>query len=352
MTSSVFQKWLPNSFADLFSSRDPKIEYVKNPALKTIHPDFKGTPFHPKSQMFLNIDNKEAGENFWKLLRWKLIHKNQKARYKEKEDYELCLFDDDALLEDDRDFIAWLGHASFLIQINGKRILTDPCLTAPPTKDRLCDLPFAIDELRPDYYLISHGHYDHLDEETLNKFEGGTALIPLKMSGLIQDINPSIRTQEAGWFQQYQLDEPFEITFLPSYHWYRRTLTDKNKILWGSYLIKTGDKTIFFAGDTAYSPHFQSINDVFPKIDIALLPIGAYDPMFVNKKSHMSPGQALMAFEELNAQTFVPMHYGTFDLSDEPLGEPEKLLKLKSTTQNIQFLKIGEPLWLNLPTKS
>lgn len=119
-----------------------------------------------------------------------------------------------------------------------------------------------------------------------------------------------------------------------------------DKVLWGSYLIKTKNKTIYFAGDTAYSSHFKDISELFD-IDIAILPIGAYEPRYFMKNNHMNPEEALQAFKDLKAKEFIPMHFGTFDLSDEPLGEPEAILREIGKDENIIFLNIGDKLYLN-----
>lgn len=327
-----------------FNAYADNIQYLKNPALKSLDHQFKGNPF--KDGIFLNLDNTENGGNFWKVIKWKLSP-NPKAQIKSEERYQIEVIKNPQLLETQKDFICWLGHASYLIQLNGKRLLTDPCLTAPPLMDRLTELPFAIEGIDPDYLLISHGHYDHLDADTLKQFQNCKALVPLKMAPLIEEINPKIESQEAGWFQQYGLKkEPFNIYFLPAYHWYRRTLNDKNTQLWGSFIIETSELCLYFGGDSGYAPHFKTIQEFFPKIDIAMLPVGAYEPRWMMKNSHMNPQEALKAYDDLGAQTLLPMHYGTFDLTDEPMGEPESLLRSSKTTQNLKLLKIGEPLWL------
>ena len=119
----------------------------------------------------------------------------------------------------------------------------------------------------------------------------------------------------------------FEIVFLPAHHWNRRWMNDTNRELWGSFLIRTGDKTIYFAGDTAYANHFKEIRKLAGTIDYVFMPIAAYRPDWMMRRAHVSPQEAVNAFNDLGAKYFVPMHYGTFDLSDEPIGEPIRLLK-------------------------
>lgn len=162
------------------------------------------------------------------------------------------------------------------------------------------------------------------------------------MSKLIQKINPTIITQEAGWYQQYVIAEDFDIYLLPAHHWHKRGLADKDEVLWGSFLIKTKYKSIYFGGDSGYSKHFKDIYKTFGKIDIAILPIGTYAPRWFMRPSHMNPTEALKAYRDLHATTLIPMHFGTFDLSDEPLGEPEQILQKIGEKENIHFLTIGQ----------
>jgi len=226
-------------------------------------------------------------------------------------------------------------------------LLLDPCLTSPPIIKRQSELPIEIKDLKPDYLLISHGHYDHLDADTIEQFENAECLIPLKMGALIEDMNPALTYQEAGWYQEYNLDEAFKVTFLPAQHWYRRSAFDTNTVLWGSFMIETGEQTLYFSGDTAYGEHFKTISNLFGNIDLAILPIGAYAPRWFMHTNHASPEESVDAFKELNAKKFMPMHYGTFDLSDEPMGEPIELLKaamLNTTNEQdrLAIVDIGE----------
>ena len=134
---------------------------------------------------------------------------------------------------------------------------------------------------------------------------------------------------------------------MPAKHWNKRGLTDFNKTLWGSFIIKSNNKTIYFAGDTAVGNHFKEIAEFFPKIDVALMPIGAYKPEFIMKDAHISPWEALEAFNHLQAKLFIPMHYGTYDLSDEPFGEPYRVMQKEKDNYNIRVLDVGEEFLLN-----
>jgi len=317
--------------------------YIQNKNLKTIKKDFKGNLF--VNNRFLNLYGKSGGGNFLDLLKWKLGSIASK-KLKKNDEYKLNVIKNKSILNEKKDYIYWLGHASFLIQINGKKILTDPCLTSPPFIKRKTKLPIDIKDIKPDYILISHGHYDHLDLKTLEQFSSAIALIPLNMAKIINKTNKSIICQEASWYQKYDINENFEISFLPSHHWHRRGIKDHDKLLWGSFLIKSNNKTIYFAGDTAYSQHFKDIQKVVKNIDISLMPIGAYEPRWFMKSSHINPSEAIQASNDLNAKLIIPMHFGTFDLSDESLGDPIKTFKKVSLKQNVKILDIGEKLLL------
>jgi L-ascorbate metabolism protein UlaG (beta-lactamase superfamily) len=321
-----------------------KRKITKAPGLPVLKKEFQGNEI--VDDKFQNLYGKSGGKSFWKVLQWRLSENVQK-REKAEENYSLAVTDASNVLQDKDDYILWLGHASYLIQINGKKIVTDPCLTSPPFIKRHTDLPIPIEAIKPDYLLMSHGHFDHLDSDTVKHFGGATALVPLNMSGLIGELNPEIKCREAGWYQQYEISDGFQIIFLPAHHWHRRSTSDLNKILWGSFLIKTEETSIYFGGDTAYSKHFKDIGELFGGIDTVILPIAAYAPRWFMKASHINPEEAMQAFKDLQARTLIPMHYGTFDLSDEPMGEPERHLREISGGKNVTFLNIGQKFLLN-----
>ncbi|MEA3467833.1 MAG: MBL fold metallo-hydrolase [Thermodesulfobacteriota bacterium] len=319
-------------------------KYINNPGLPCIKSGFKGNEII--GDVFQNLYGKSGGSSLWQVLKWR-FSKNVQKKVKVEESYSLPVIPAQNTLQDNDDYILWLGHASWLIQVGGKKIVTDPCLTAPPFVKRLTRLPIPIEDIKPDCLLISHGHYDHLDTDTLEHFGGASALIPLNMTRLIKKINPDIKCYEAGWYQPYENTEDFQVIFLPAHHWHRRNSHDYNEVLWGSFLIKTKTTSIYFGGDSGYSNHFKDIGELFGGIDTAILPIAAYAPRWFMKASHINPEEAMQACKDLKVKRFIPMHYGTFDLSDEPLGEPEHRLKNISRQQAVTFLTIGEKYLLN-----
>jgi L-ascorbate metabolism protein UlaG (beta-lactamase superfamily) len=231
------------------------------------------------------------------------------------------------------DMLVWLGHAGFLLRVGGVSLLFDPVLFSSVGLRHRHALPCQPQDVRNiDYLLLSHGHRDHLDEQSIKLLAKQNpqvrALAPLGMAALLRGMVPGLPVQEAGWWQQFDLGPaaPFELYYLPASHWHRRGAFDLNKVLWGSFLIKTEDRLIYFAGDTSYGDHFEQIEQAFGPLDIVLLPIGAYKPPFMMHMSHVNPHEAAKAANVLRAGHLVPMHHGTFDLSDEPASEPLRLL--------------------------
>jgi L-ascorbate metabolism protein UlaG (beta-lactamase superfamily) len=157
------------------------------------------------------------------------------------------------------------------------------------------------------------------------------------------------KVQTAGWYQQFNTDSQMvKISFLPARHWSRRGLSDTNRHLWGSFVVEAGGKKIFFSGDTGYGNHFKQVGSLFNGIDICIIGVGAYKPEWFMSPNHISPSDAVKAANEMNAKICIPMHYGTFDLSDEPMGEPEKiLLKEKEEARldaELHLLPVGKNL--------
>ena len=170
----------------------------------------------------------------------------------------------------------------------------------------------------------------------------GLNIAPLLRSWRIK--NPII---EAGWYQQYQLETDVQVSYLPAKHWNRRGLHDMNDMLWGSFMLQSPTQTIYFGADSGLGIHYPEIAQLFPNIDVAILGIGAYKPEWFMNTAHTSPADALVAFEQLNAKQLIPMHHGTFDLSDEPVFYPKQDLMLLQEQHNItavQHLSIGNKM--------
>jgi len=304
--------------------------FSSNPDLPSVKPDFPGNPY--KNGRFVGpFRSINSGrESSWNYATWKLNPNRKRAPAETSSDTPVVSYHQQA--HNQKSHIVWLGHATVLLHLNGRSILVDPILRTPKLfhGSRLGRLPTTPDKLSIDYLLATHAHRDHLDKQTVVQLSGSSikAFTPLKMGKLLSRWRSDINVQEAGWYQAYDTGSDISITLLPAFHWSRRSLFDTNSILWGSYLIRTDEVTVFIAGDTGYADHFKEIGRLFDDIDYAILPIGSYEPDHIHKNSHMTPEQALQAFEDLNANTMIPVHYGTFDLSDEPIAEPmERLIQ-------------------------
>ena len=236
----------------------------------------------------------------------------------------------------EKPIITWIGHSTFLIQMNNINILTDPIFgDATSLFPRILQPGINLGQLPPiDYVIISHNHLDHMDEQALlvlrDMHPGCTFLVPLGDKQWF-DARNFTRVCEYTWWQDdnFVLPDGSEVrfTFLPAFHWSQRGMFDKNKSLWGSWMIQLGGKTIYFGGDTAYSRHFKSIGKEFERIDCAILPIGPCDPHKWMKFSHANAQGAYQGFKDLNARHFIPMHWGTFYFGTDTFDTPMMMLK-------------------------
>ncbi len=331
------------------SERKAAVTYVGNEKLPVV---LEGYPGNIRDGNVFRDPDYEMDLSFARVIQWRLFSSNPQSEEKKNDPYRLTVLRAPQIFGMKEDMIVWLGQSSFLIRIDGKTLLLDPVVGDTTFNTRKCDRAIEVTDIKGiDYLLVSHTHFDHLDKYTIrnSKLSGTKALLPLRMGGLVRGFNPSLTVEEAGWFQKYHTDGP-EVYFLPARHWSARSLNDRNHVLWGSYIIKGKNSTIYFAGDSAYGTHFAQIAKLFPNIDIALLPIGAYKPDYIMKQNHMSPDDAAKASNDLKAKVFIPMHYGTFDLSDEPPGEPLRRIKELSSTKmldaELKIIQPGEILFL------
>lgn len=283
------------------------------------------------------------------VLKWK-TSPNPYAEQKKRDTWRPTVIKDDSFLRHTHDTKVWLGHASFFLRLNGLNIIVDPVLgRLSPLIPRLSELPASPEKFtKLDFILITHDHRDHCDEKSLRLLlrnnPSATVVTGLGMAKVIRPWSQGQKIVEMDWYQQVHFQAfDLKITFLPTRHWGRRWLTDMNIRLWGAFMLETPDTTIYLGGDSGYGSHFQHTAQLFPKIDYAFLGIGAFAPIWFMKTNHMSPADAWQAFHDLGANTLVPMHYGTFDLSDEPVGEPERWLKeIAGDTDKVSFMNIGE----------
>ena len=301
--------------------------YVYNPELPFVQKGAKGNRM--TGNRFVTMDEMNP-VGFSTVMRW-AFSKNPQREEKKADRFRLPVKKDERIMLESADALNWLGHSAFLLRLNGTLLLTDPCLFSSTGLKRLVDTPFLPEEIHnPAYVLLSHTHRDHFDTGSLKRIlkhhPDVHFLAPLRTGRLLKKLGTT-RYTEAAWYQHYNGVKEMEIIFLPAHHWNRRWMNDTNRELWGSFIIRTGNKTIYFAGDTAYAGHFKEIRKLIGNIDYVFMPIAAYRPDWMMRRAHVSPQEAVNAFNELGAKYLIPMHYGTFDLSDEPLGEPIRLLK-------------------------
>jgi len=242
--------------------------------------------------------------------------------------------------------ITWIGHASFLIQTPEHSILIDPNWARwLKVVKRLRDPGLKLHELPAiDLVLVSHAHFDHLDRKSLRAVAADQPIVvPEHVGNLVQDLGFN-RVHELQRWETMEFGS-LKITLTPAHHWGARMLHDKHRGF-GGFLIEYEGRTIFHCGDSAWFEGFAEIRaKCQSKIDIALLPIGAYDAP-TGRDVHMNPEEALRAFEALGADLMIPMHYGTFRLGFEPMEEPpDRLLghaRSLGVDDKIRILSEGE----------
>ncbi len=254
--------------------------------------------------------------------------------------------------------ITWIGHSTFLIQIAGCNILTDPIFgAASPLFPRLVDPGLALAALPPiDLVLLSHNHYDHMHAPSLKALEKVWApqfLVPAGDKRWF-DRHGFGQCHEHTWWEQRTItigDQKLTCSFLPAYHWSQRGLFDRNRSLWGSWMVETGQQAVYFAGDSAEGDHFAQIGKEFSHIDAALMPVAPCEPHAHMKESHLDAHQAGDAFIQLGANQFIPMHWGTFFFGTDRYELPIERLQTWWATEREQLahktlsvLKIGQQL--------
>lgn len=245
--------------------------------------------------------------------------------------------------------LTWIGHASFLLQIDGVNILTDPHLTkraspvsfAGPVRTtppglKIKDLPII------DIIVISHNHYDHLDSQSIRqiikqqKNNQPLILVPLKLKSLLKSFGAT-NVKELGWWDNIEFKN-LKLHSVPVQHWSNRSF-NTNKTLWCGWVIKTSSFKTFFCGDTGYSKDFLTIQKKFDYMDLSLIPIGAYAPRWFMKDHHCNVKEAIQIHKDIQSKYSIAMHWGTFQLTDEPMEEPVQLLKSLYTQKSLSDKK-------------
>ncbi|RJG24225.1 MBL fold metallo-hydrolase [Paenibacillus thiaminolyticus] len=311
---------------------------------------------------YTNMDNVSTEKAWKQFRRWRA---ERKVRLKQK-DYSYIvpqvkpdlarLHDNDGGLS-----ITWIGHSTFLLQMGGLNIVTDPVWAESMAMEKRLSPPgIPIDQMPPvDVILISHSHYDHLHMGSLRKLVSPRTLLVVPGGLKAKMVRKGFpQTVELEWWMELVIGS-VRVTFVPAQHWTRRTLSDMNRSHWGGYVleqmdfeaVETGERppakeTVYFAGDSGYFRGFREIGRRFA-IDVALMPIGAYEPEWFMSRQHVTPEEALQAFEDVGAKLMIPMHYGAFKLADDTPKEAldrleaERLRRSLDESQ-VRLLALGE----------
>ena len=244
------------------------------------------------------------------------------------------------------DYVAWIGHATYLIKLGNTTIITDPVFSknAGPLifgPNRFTEPALQLNEIpKTDLFLLTHNHYDHQDMNTIRRypFKDTKVLVPLNLGKYFtkhkfKDVN------EMDWYEEIKINEDIKVILLPAVHWSKRSLTDTNKTLWGNFLIKYKGKKILFACDTGYGNIYKELGEKYGPIDLTMINIGAYDfkPMFDKSIYHTTPEEALNVAQDLKSKKVIGMHWGTFVLSLEPIMEPP--VRFKASAEKYGYKK-------------
>lgn len=311
-------------------------------ACATDYTDKRSSSKHFENGEFKNLE-KGPQKSFWKFLKmrmntewsdwpeWREISVAKNIKKKNVEDF----------IE-----VTPINHSTFLIQYRGLNILTDPIYSercspvqfAGPKRVHKPGIHFK-DLPQIDLIIISHDHYDHLDLDTIeNLVKRDKPKIYLGL-GVGERLDSMENVIEMDWWDKVRFSQELMINFVPVQHFSGRSLTDRNSTLWGGYVLEFKDKKIYFGGDSGYAGHYRLTYEKFGAMDLAFLPIGAYAPRSFMKYAHMDPIEAVRAHKDLHANKSIGMHYGTFQLTAEPIEEPVELLKKELEKQKINSLK-------------
>lgn len=327
----------------------------------------EGAPSHHTTKGFRNLYIEDPNKTFFSFLRVRLFGDEEWADHSKtagQVPFQMLDLERVQAAPLDQLQISWLGHSTFLIQYQGTTILTDPIFSdrASPTSwagpKRYVPHVVDYDKLPPvDFVVISHNHYDHLNEAAVQTLGAQPLyLVPLGLKRwfLAQDI-PESRIVEMDWWQTAdpaKTGSNVRIEAQPSQHWSARGLFDRRATLWASWRIQLGDKSLWFAGDTGYNPQlFREIGAKRGPVDLALIPIGAYDPRSFMSTYHVDPDEAVMIHRDIGAAQSIGMHWGTYPLTaEEPMDPPRRLAQAREregiSEAEFRALDVGQTILL------
>ncbi len=284
-----------------------------------------------KDGRFFNPWHEKLSGRFFHVLKWMFLSRNPYREDKKRPvRFELARPDFERLDASSKDYLVWLGHSTVIIRINGKVVITDPVLWDVNFLIKR-KTPLPVDPMRLpriDYVLISHGHYDHLNARSVRFLK--ERFDPIFVSGRgFEGFFKSLKIRRhigLDWWDEADLSG-LRLVALPVQHWSKRSFFDTNKMLWAGFLLEWNGKRLCWLGDTGYYEGFKEIGERFGPVDVLLAPIGAYEPRWFMQWFHMNPEEAVKAARDVKARVLIPIHWGTFDLSDEPLWMPVARLK-------------------------
>lgn len=297
--------------------------------LRQRYPDYFASPRRPDGR-FHNPWPHEHKRRFTDVLRWRFGGRPPKRVVPRPQApqpvHDNALADFEALPHGAR--MLWPGHASFWFELDGATVAIDPILGKIARMiPRVTPLPLEREQLpTPDVLLLSHGHFDHLDIASVaglcKRPNPPVVIVP---TGLARQLPRACeRVVEVSWWEQVSISG-LRFSLVPAQHWHKRAAADTDRALWGGWVVQ-GSRSIYHTGDTGYFGGFAAIGAVFD-IDVACMPLGAYEPRWFMGGQHMAPEDTVRAFEQVGARHMFGMHWGTFDLSDEALDDGPKLLR-------------------------
>ena len=269
----------------------------------------------------------QPDRGFGDVFRWRVLDTLAGRRLRDPADYSYTTPvrpNDGSALAAPAPSLTWIGHATFVLRLGGVLVATDPIWS-----ERISGVirrqapPGVAFESMPqlDVVTVSHNHYDHLDLPTLRRIGKQALYVTLPGNGIFLRTAGLDKVVELDWWQSHRVGA-LEITAVPARHWSMRAPWNRNDALWGGFVFRGPEGVAYHSGDTALFDGFAEIGQRAGPIDWAMLPIGAYEPRWFMEAQHMNPEDAGQAFERLGARRFVAMPWGTFKLTDEPLGEP------------------------------
>lgn len=333
-------------------SRPPFDEAAWRSRVQSADPTLLYAP-HFKDGRFFNPWMPAEKKRFSQLLRWRLSPAQQYTDEEREFRPTIIVKARERILEMPQgDFIMWVGHATFLIRLNGEYWLTDPIFSErallPKRKTPPGMTAEDVKAVAPRLnVIVSHNHYDHLDRQSLLDLPRNTRVfVPLGLKAFVQNLDKNEVT-EMDWWQRIDAGAGTTLVCLPMQHWSRRIGQGLNETLWASFMLITPTRKIYFGGDTGYFIGHREIGRQFPNIDYALLPTTAYHPRWFMHYAHMNIEETLDAFRDLGARFMIPQQWGAFHLGDEPVGYPivdlkRKLAMFNSDASQFLIMNPGE----------